>query len=287
MRVCKSYTFDHGIRGFKLGWSLAGPPLMTVYCYIFDQIMIDTGQSHMERQVLAIARENQVKQVFLTHHHEDHSGNGAVIQKRLGTEVFGHSLTREKLKRPYKILPYQRYVWGRTTPLAVTPLPMSEKTGPGKTDSMESDSIETSLGKMSPLHTPGHAKDHVVYFLPEKGVVFSGDLYLGDHIRYFRADEDMGAQISSLKKVLALDFETLLCSHNPRQIRGRQHIQNKLDFLENLYGNIILLWKTGKTPKEIFRELKLKEDYFTKYFCFGNVSMLNGVRSAIRHHEKN
>jgi len=122
-------------------------------------------------------------------------------------------------------------------------------------------------------------------------VIFSGDLYLGDHylgdhIRYFRADEDMGAQISSLKKVLALNFETLLCSHNPRQTRGRQHIQNKLDFLENLYGNIISLWKTGKTPKEILRELKLKEDYFTKYFTFGNVSMLNGVRSAIRHHEQ-
>jgi glyoxylase-like metal-dependent hydrolase (beta-lactamase superfamily II) len=147
--------------------------------------------------------------------------------------------------------------------------------------------METSLGKMIALHTPGHAKDHVVYFLPEKGVIFSGDLYLGDHIRYFRADEDMGAQISSLKKVLALDFETLLCSHNPRQTRGRQHIQNKLDFLENLYGNIILLRKAGKTPKKIFSGLKLKEDYFTKYFCLGNVSMLNGVRSAIRHHEKN
>ena len=59
MRVCKSHTFDHDIRGFKLGWSLAGPPLMTVYCYSFDPIMIDTGQSHMEKQVLAIARENR------------------------------------------------------------------------------------------------------------------------------------------------------------------------------------------------------------------------------------
>ncbi len=287
MQICKSHTFGHGIRGFKLGWSLAGPPLMTVYCYLFDQIMIDTGQSHMERQVLAIAQEHQVGQVFLTHHHEDHSGNGAMIQTHLGAEVFGHSLTREKLKKPYKILPYQKYIWGRTTPFAVTPFPGSGKTD---SDSLEPDfttsvAMETSLGKMTALHTPGHAKDHVVYFLPEKGVVFSGDLYLGDHIRYFRADEDLGAQIFSLKKVLALDFETLLCSHNPRQTRGRKHIKNKLNFLENLYGNIILVWKTGVTPKEILRNLKLKEDYLTKYLCFGNVSMLNGVKSAIRHHE--
>jgi glyoxylase-like metal-dependent hydrolase (beta-lactamase superfamily II) len=271
VRVCKSYTFDNGIRGFKLGWSLAGPPLMTVFCYLFDHTMIDSGQSHMERQVIAIARENRVKTLFLTHHHEDHSGNAAMIHKLLGTAVSGHPKTCEKLKTPYGIFPYQKYVWGRTTPLGVNPF---------------SASVETSLGKLIPLHTPGHAKDHVVYFLPEKGVVFSGDLYLGDHIRYFRADEDMGTQIDSLKKVLALDFEILLCSHNPRQRKGPQHIQAKLDFLENLYGNIIDLWKTGMPPRKIFRTLKLKEDYFTKYFCFGNVSMLNGVRSAIRHHEQ-
>jgi len=271
MRVCKSYTFDHGIRGFKLGWSLAGPPLMTVYIYFFDQTMIDSGQSHMEREVMAIARETCVEDLFLTHHHEDHSGNAAMIHTRLGTRVSGHPKTCEKLKTPFGILPYQKYVWGRTTPLDVTPFPAY---------------VETSLGKMIPLHTPGHAKDHVVYFLPEKGVVFSGDLYLADHIRYFRADEALGTQIDSLKKVLALDFEILLCSHNPRLKNGRQHIQAKLNFLENLYGRIIDLWKNGIPPKEIFRMLKLKEAYFTKYFCFGNVSMLNGVKSAIRHHEQ-
>jgi len=271
MRVCKSYTFDHGIRGFKLGWSLAGPPLMTVYVYLFDQTMIDSGQSHMEREVMAIARENSVEDLFLTHHHEDHSGNAAMIHNLLGTRVSGHPKTCEKLKTPYDILPYQKYVWGRTTPLDVTVFPAS---------------VETSLGKMISLHTPGHAKDHVVYFLPEKGVVFSGDLYLADHIRYFRADEALGTQIDSLKKVLALDFDILLCSHNPRLKNGRQHIQAKLDFLENLYGHIIHLWKNGIPVKEIFRTLKLKEDYFTKFFCFGNVSMLNGVKSAIRHHEQ-
>ncbi len=270
MRVCKSYTFDHGIRGFKLGWSLAGPPLMTVYCYIFDHIMMDAGQSHMVKEALAIARENQVNQLFLTHHHEDHSGNGAMIHKKLGIQVFGHPLTVEKLKKPYGILPYQKYVWGSTTPLAV---------------SVFSGATETSLGKMVSIHTPGHARDHVVYFLPEKGVVFSGDLYLGDRIRYFRADEDMGTQIDSLKKIAKLDFATLLCSHSPRPHKGRQHIQTKLDYLENLYGNIIRQWKTGMTEKEIFRVLKLKENYFIKYFCFGNVSMLNGVKSAIQHYE--
>ncbi|ACN15713.1 hypothetical protein HRM2_26190 [Desulforapulum autotrophicum HRM2] len=270
MRVCKRYEFDHGIKGFTLGWSLAGPPLMAVFFYVFDRVMIDTGQSRMAGESLAIARRHRVDRVFLTHHHEDHSGNGALIHNALGAEIFGHGLTREKLKKPYKILPYQHYVWGTTTPVEVSPLP---------------EFLETSLGRMIPIHTPGHSLDHLVYYLPEKGVVFSGDLYLGDRIRYFRADEDMGTQIDSLKKVLALDFHMLLCSHNPRESRGREHLQTKLNFLETLYGSTIELWKKGVPEKEIFKTLGLKEDYFIKYFCCGNVSLINGVRSAVRHYE--
>ena len=73
-------------------------------------------------------------------------------------------------------------------------------------------------------------------------------------------------------------------------IKGRQHILNKLDFLENLYGNIIQLWEKGVTEKEVFKGLKaklgIKEDPWIKYFCCGNVSIINGLRSAIQHYEE-
>ncbi|MDZ7665069.1 MAG: hypothetical protein U5K27_07035 [Desulfotignum sp.] len=85
----------------------------------------------------------------------------------------------------------------------------------------------------------------------------------------------MGIQIESLKKVSNLDFNALLCGHNPRQKKGREHIQSKLEFLENLYGNIVHLWKKGLPEKQIFNELELKEACIYKYFCFGNVSMMN------------
>ncbi|MBF0230281.1 MAG: MBL fold metallo-hydrolase [Desulfamplus sp.] len=270
MRLCKTYQFNSGITGLKLGWSLAGPPLMTVYCYLFGDTMIDTGQSHIGREVVSIACDNRIKQIFLTHHHEDHSGNAAAIQILAGANVFGHHLSIEKLKIPYSILPYQKYVWGKTTPLTLKPLP---------------EQIETVLGKMISIHTPGHSKDHTVFFLPDQGIIFSGDLYLGDRIKFFRADEDIGTQIESLKKLVDLDFDILLCGHNPKQKKGKEHICLKLNFLENLYGDIIELWKKGLPEKEVFRSLKLKESHFIKYFCFGNVSMINGVSSSIRHHK--
>ncbi|MBC8441084.1 MAG: MBL fold metallo-hydrolase [Deltaproteobacteria bacterium] len=271
MRVCELYDFN-GIKGFKLGWSLFGPPLMTVYCYTFGDLMVDTGQSHMQKQALKIAEDNNIKRIFLTHHHEDHSGNAAAIKQVLGVRVFGHTLTKEKMKARFSILPYQKYVWGKARPLNIE---------------IVSERIETVFGDMVPVHTPGHSKDHTVYLLKKEGVLFSGDLYLADRIKFFRSDEDMGIQIESLKKVLKLDFQTFLCNHYPKLEHGKKRIEQKLGFLEDLYGNVIMLWEKGYLEKQIFKVLKLKEDYFIKYFCFGNVSMINGVRSAVRHYEAN
>ncbi|MCP3898762.1 MAG: MBL fold metallo-hydrolase, partial [Desulfobacteraceae bacterium] len=106
-------------------------------------------------------------------------------------------------------------------------------------------------------------------------------------IKFFRSDEDLRTQIASLKKILKLDFDILLCSHYPKLKNGKNRIKNKLAFLEELNGNIIKLWEKGFSEKQIFKALNLKEDYLTKYFCFGNVSMINGVRSSIRQYKTN
>jgi glyoxylase-like metal-dependent hydrolase (beta-lactamase superfamily II) len=271
MRLCKENNFN-GIRGYKLGWSLFGQPLMTVYCFVLGELMIDTGQSHMQKEVLGIARDHRIKKIFLTHHHEDHSGNAAAIKLKYNATVYGHILTKEKMKTMFQILPYQKYIWGKATPLTIEPIPKK---------------IETAFGEMVPVHTPGHAKDHTAFFLKNAGVLFSGDLYLAEKIKFFRSDENIGDQIISLKKILKLDFDTLLCNHYPKIKDGKIRITNKLAFLEELNGNIKNFWEKGFSEKQIFKVLKLKEDYFTKYFCFGNVSMINGVRSVVRCCEAN
>lgn len=267
MRLVRSYDFKEGIRGCCLGWSPVGRPLMSVFCFVFGRTMVDTGLAHMGPEALALAREHQVEQIFLTHHHEDHSGNASRIRTELGAEVFGHDLAREKLTRPYPILPYQKLVWGATTPVAVTPFS-------GVTD--------TELGPLQALHTPGHSRDHLCYYLPQRGVLFSGDLYLGDKIKFFRSDEDVMEEAASLRRVAALEFDTLLCGHNPRVEKGRDHILAKLAFLEDFCGSVADLHGKGCREKEIFRRLALEEARFIQWLCFGNVSMLNGVRSVVR-----
>ena len=269
MRFLKIHDFN-GITGYQLGWSPAGPPMMTVYCFVLGNVMIDTAQSHMRKEALDIARNHRISRVYLTHYHEDHSGNAAAVRQTLQAGVYGHTETLVKMGARFSILPYQRYMWGKADSLEMDAVP---------------DRIETVLGGMIPVHTPGHSKDHLVYFLEDQGVLFSGDLFLAEKIKYFRSDEDMGNQIGALKKVLDLDFQTLLCSHHPKRWNGKNHIRSKLAFLEDLYGGIVRLRQKGMTERRIFNELGLKEDYFAKYFCFGNVSMMNGVRSAVRHYE--
>ncbi|WP_022664157.1 MBL fold metallo-hydrolase [Desulfospira joergensenii] len=269
MRLFKTDTFDQ-IQAYELGWSLIGSPLMTVYCYVFDDVMMDTAQSHMQEEALEIASHHNIRRIYLTHYHEDHSGNAHAIKQTLDTEVYGHKITMEKMKAQCKILPYQKYMWGKAAPVNIKPVPKK---------------IETALGEMIPVHTPGHSKDHLSYLIKDKGILFSGDLYLGTQIKYFRSDENIGDQLESLKKILSLDFQMLLCSHAPKREQGKERIKRKLDFLQNFYGNIILLWEKGIPEKQIFTSLQLKEDYFAKFICCGDVSMFNGVRSVIRHYK--
>lgn len=270
MRLIKKHYYN-GIVGYQLGWSLLGPPLMTVYCYVFDDVMLDTAQSHMRQEALQIAFEHNIKRIFLTHHHEDHSGNVQSIKQELKTTVYGHPITKEKMSSSFKILPYQKYVWGKSNPSNVEILP---------------EKIDTALGVMTPVHTPGHSDDHTVYFIKDAGVLFSGDIYLADKIKLFRYDENIGVQIESLRKILTLDFDVLLCCHSPKPKEGKKHLNRKLNFLEDFYGNIIFHYKKGLSEKQIFRSLNLKEDYLAKYFCCGDISMINGVRSAIRYYKK-
>ena len=255
----------------KLGWSPVGRPLMTVNCYIAGNVLIDTGQSHMQEAVMSLVGDHHVAAVLLTHHHEDHSGNIAAIKAAYNLPIMGHPLTAMKMRVPYKIFPYQHLMWGTTTPVSLDPFPKV---------------FELKNLSFTAIHTPGHSKDHTVFLETRHGWLFSGDLYLGDQIKYFRADEKIDDQIRSLKHILTVDFGALFCAHRPRPENGKRHLQLKLQYLEDFFGSVSLLADQGMPPAAIMRELKLKEDWLIKLICFGNVSMKNMVRSVMAASER-
>lgn len=259
------------VKGYELGWSPAGKPMMTVHCYRLGPVMVDTGLAHMKRAVLEVVATGRLEAVLLTHHHEDHSGNAAVISRYCRVRVFGHPLTKKKLSKPYGILPYQHLMWGATKPVDVTPV---------------HDTLCFGDISFVPVHTPGHSKDHTVFYVPERGWLFSGDLYLADRIKFFRSDEQIEGHIQSIRKILGYDFDTLFCGHNPKLGDGKLHLKKKLEFLESFFGAVAGLYSKGMSSREIMRRLPYKESILVKAICFGNVSMKHMVRSSIRALEK-
>lgn len=270
MRVKNKSEFD-SVSIYRLGWSPVGKPLMTVCLYVIDDLMIDTGQPHMKKEALEIASTHRITRVLLTHHHEDHAGNAGDIQKLFGARVSGNELTSAKLISHRRIMPYQYLVWGRSSRCEVGSLP---------------EYIEHGNYRFDHIHTPGHAKDHTVYFVKSRGWLFSGDLYLGNKIKYFRSDEQITDQIESLRKILKLDFDVLFCGHNPVMRDGKKALEMKLSFMEDLYGKCHEIWKKGIPIKTATRELGLKEATIVKIISLGNASLQNIIASAYRSFEK-
>lgn len=265
MKICKKKDFGP-VKAYQLGFSPFGRPLMSVHMYVVDSVVIDTAQRHMQADVMALLADHDVDLVFLTHYHEDHSGNAAAIHQKYTADVLGHHLTAEKMNGLLNILPYQHLVWGKAEQVRLSPLP---------------DRIETGRCCFTPVHTPGHSKDHTVYLETRNGWLFSGDLYLGDRIKYFRSDEKFRDQIDSLKIVLNLDFGPLFCGHRPILENGRSRIAAKLAFLEEFYGKVRELNQKGLNASEIVSLLDPRQDTLVKWVTLGNACFANMVRSAL------
>jgi glyoxylase-like metal-dependent hydrolase (beta-lactamase superfamily II) len=66
------------------------------------------------------------------------------------------------------------------------------------------------------IHTPGHAPDHLCYYLDEERAIFTGDVVLGAGTTVIPDDTgDLGQYMDSLHRLLRLDLETIYPAHGP------------------------------------------------------------------------
>ncbi|MBN2159778.1 MAG: MBL fold metallo-hydrolase [Spirochaetes bacterium] len=265
MNVCREKYFGE-VEAFEMGYGPIGPPLMNVFFYLVDGLLVDTGQSRMKNAFNSLLERASVGKAVLTHHHEDHTGNAAELIRTKGVPVYGHPVTVEKMAAGFRVLPYQRIIWGPAPPARLLPVP---------------EVVETDNYRFEAIHTPGHSRDHMAYLERKNGWLFSGDLFLGTQIKYFRADEKLDEEIASLRKVSRLEFDSLFCAVRPAVTGGKGMIVKKLEFLENLYGEVAALVEKGYTDEAVLRRYRHREIRFVKYFTFGNVSFRNMILSAL------
>lgn len=267
----QSFKFED-ISYYKFGYSPFGEPSLFVYIYCIDGLLIDTGQPKARKAIVETLEKLPVNQIFLTHHHEDHTGNAPSLKGKFQCPVYAPSKCCELMKSPPPLSFAQKMVWGNRPPNhELTP---------------KDDLIETPNYTFQLIPIPGHASDMVALYEPNKKWLFSADLFVNSYIGYFLKNESVIQQIESIKKVLALDFDVLFCSHNPQLQDGRKKLEQKLQYFEDFYGKVVAAYTKGLSVKQIFKALNLKEHGFTYLLSHGQLSKLNMVRSAIRDYKE-
>ena len=254
------------VTGFNFGVGIMGPPMLKAWCYRVDDLLIDTGISRAGAKALEMLTPHPPRRILLTHHHEDHSGNAAALSRTLEIPVYGHDYTAAKLAKGFSICPYQHIFWGASAPVPVLPF-----------DPI----IESEHLRLLPIHTPGHSKDHTVFLEADKGWLFSGDLFLGEKIKFFRADENAHQQIQSLKTILNHDFEILFCAHRPTLTDGKAHLSRKLNYLEDLVGSVQALHASGMSEKTMTKTLGKNRDRLVRWITLNNASFGHLIASIL------
>jgi glyoxylase-like metal-dependent hydrolase (beta-lactamase superfamily II) len=252
---------------YELGQSPIKSLLFTVFFFKIDGILIDSSAMRCRNMLPDFGRNGAPHKLYLTHHHEDHSGNASFFQKKYQLSVYGHPKCAEKLKNSFDILPYESILFGKPEPVVVNEVP---------------ETFETSNYRFETIHTPGHCDDHVCYYVPSEGWLFSGDLYVADKIKIWRKGESVAQQIQSLEKLLQLDFDVLFCAHNPQAKGGKQKLLQKQEHLIEFYEAVKLCISKGYTPRQTMSALNLKEKYHVKWITFNDVSVIQKVMSVYK-----
>ena len=271
MKLLSNFQFED-VQGYKLGSSYFGKPKMLVYSFFVDGLLIDTGHSNMRKEFMEVISNFAIEQVFITHHHEDHSGNIHPIQKAFEVPIYAHPLCVERMKNPPSISPAQWLSWGpRKASHSLIPIK-------GK--------IETNQFSFDIIPIPGHAQDMVGLHEKNKGWFFSADLFVSTYIRFFMRAESMKEQIESIKKVLKLDFDHLFCCHNPQMEGGKEKLRRKLTFFEDFYGQVKDLYQKGYSVRTIQKHMQVKPMHAVAILSLGELSAKNMIRSVIRDMNK-
>ncbi len=253
----------HGpVTFFRLARPFLGRGLYWTGCYLVDGLLVDCGPPVTARELCAALSDERLEALALTHHHEDHTGGAALLGASRGLSPLIHPRGRVLLQQGFEQQAYRRLAWGRRPRLEAGEL------GP---------ELRTRELRFEVLETPGHSPDHVCLWEPERGLLFTGDLFLAEKLRYLRSDEDLLSLVASLERVVALGARQVFCAHRGLVADGSAALRRKAAHLRELRDAILEGLRRGDDEAALARRLVGPEGFLT-YFSLGHFSARNFVR---------
>ncbi len=84
------------------------------------------------------------------------------------------------------------------------------------------------------------------------------------------------------EQIVLTHHHMVYCVHNPQLSGEKKCVRQKLDFLENFYGNVVELYRNGLSEKKILTLLDKGNDRFIKFLSGNNASFAHMVKSALK-----
>jgi endoribonuclease LACTB2 len=157
-------------------------------------ILLDTGQGVavwadlLDRALRELCDADGIESVLLTHAHIDHTGGVEQVRAKFGDVTI--------LKKPW---------------------PGHDGAAGRRLKAIEDGAIVRTEGAtIRAIHTPGHAPDHLCYYLDEEQALFTGDLILGAGTTVIpEGTGDLGDYLASLKRLMGLELDRIYPGHGP------------------------------------------------------------------------
>jgi len=258
------------------GLHLVGPPAMPIYLLdgekpaIFDAGLAFLGKIYADRIRQILGRRN-LHYCFLTHSHFDHCGSVAVLKKSFpALKVVASEKTKNVLGRPNALALI------RNLTQAAEPLAQSIGIELAEFGRFESFGIDLTLKDgefielsrdltVQVLETPGHTRDCLSYFIPQKKVLLCSEAAgIPDATGYIVSEAlvDYDQYYESMGRLSKVAYEVLCLGHR-QALKGqdaKNYFQKSMtdcrDFLNLVETSLI---EKGGDVQKVIAQIKAVE----------------------------